>query len=299
MEKAVPGQPPSLDAAAEVQESKGLGGMLAWLIRAFRTGRWLNWAKTGIVSLTLVGFVVRFNMRGALDQAAPALSSMSEYLSAGRNRTEMIGELARLIDALDECPPSGVEYRKIHLFGYSFGSVVVLDALFQQETEVSPRFGRIDTLVTVGSPFDFIRTFWPDYFTDRRALPGAPGRWINVYSEIDVLGSNFLDEPSWKDRRRHRRATPAERARIEREWAETLAQGVDLREGGSRRPSEGDNVAFGAAQGTGLTVLSWLKLTGFRVHANYWDRESPAAVSCFDPVITRLYAGDTAVPALA
>ncbi len=268
------------------------------VVRWFEHGRWLGWAKNGIVVLTLAGFVVRFNLRNALAAAAPALSSVTDYLAAGSHRNEIVGELARLINHLDESPPDDRAYRRVHLAAYSFGSVVALDALFQAETAVSPRFARIDTLITIGSPFDFIRTFWPDYFTERSALPGTPARWINVYSEVDVLGSNFLDEPSWRDKRRYRRAAAAEKRKIEAEWATSLAQGVDLRDAGMRRPADDDNISFGPGQSGGLSLSDWVRLTGFRVHEMYWDRQSPAAVSCFEPIVTRMYAEDQELRAL-
>jgi hypothetical protein len=164
---------------------------------------------------------------------------------------------------------------------------------------VSPRFGRIHTLITIGSPFDFIRTFWPDYFTERHDRTGTPRRWINVYSEVDVLGSNFLDEPSWREKRRYRRADAAGKRAIEAEWAQTLAQGVDLRDSTMRRPAEADNISFGPGQNGGsLSLLEYVRLTGFRVHAMYWDRQSPAAVSCFEPIVQRLYADDNELKVL-
>jgi len=272
-----------------------------WYVRlwhAFRTGPWLVWAQDAIVVLTLSGFVVRFNLREALGEAAPTLSSVTDYLAAGSHRNEIIGELARLINHLDESPPDGRPYRNVHVAAYSFGSVVALDALFQSETEVNPRFSRVHTLITIGSPFDFIRTFWPDYFTERRERPGTPTRWINVYSEVDVLGSNFLDEPSWRDKRRYRRADAAGKRAIEAEWASSLAQGVDLRSAEIRRPADADNISFGPGQSGTLSLMEYLRLTGFRVHAMYWDRQSPAAVSCFEPIVQRLYADDNELKVL-
>jgi|GEM_PF-1443686 len=285
-------EPPAAVAASKDAGRGWWQRLKSRLVQWFEHGRWLDWSKNGIVVLTLAGFVVRFNLRDALSEAAPALSSVTDYLATGSHRNEIIGELARLINHLDESPPDDRPYRNVHLAAYSFGSIVALDALFQSETAVSPRFSRIHTLITIGSPFDFIRTFWPDYFTERRDRAGAPVRWINVYSEVDVLGSNFLDEPSWRDKRRYRRAAAADKRKIEAEWATSLAQGVDLRDAAMRRPADEDNVSFGPGQSGGLSLAEWIRLTGFRVHAMYWDRQSPAAVSCFEPIVERMYAND-------
>jgi hypothetical protein len=35
-----------------------------------------------------------------------------------------------------------------------------------------------------------------------------------------------------------------------------------------------------------------VRLTGFHAHGMYGDRQSPAAVSCFEPVVIRIYAED-------
>jgi hypothetical protein len=113
-----------------------------------------------------------------------------------------------------------------------------------------------------------------------------------------VLGSNFLDEPSWREKRRYRRAAAADKRKIEAGWATSLAQGVDLRDAGMRRPADDDNIAFGPGQSGGLSLAEWVRLTGFRVHAMYWDRQSPAAVSCFEPIVTRMYAEDQELRAL-
>jgi hypothetical protein len=62
--------------------------------------------------------------------------------------------------------------------------------------ETGRAFQSVHTLVTIGCPFDFVRTFWSDYFDESRDYTDkVPLRWLNVYSPVDVLGSNFRNDP--------------------------------------------------------------------------------------------------------
>jgi hypothetical protein len=233
--------------------------------------KWLDWGQTGVVSFTLLGFFIRFNLKAALEKSAPTLACTTDYLGMGARRKAMVGELARLIDHMDSKKKDGFTYRNMHVMGYSFGSIVAIDALFPQEAAPNRRLQRISTLITIGCPFDFVRTYWADYFTQRYGS-AKPPRWINVYTEADVLGSNFMDEDGEK-------GTPA---------------GVMV-DGSTepRRPADGDNVPFGSR--TPLhqyPLVEQVYFAGFRVHGQYWDRDTDEGVTCFEPIVNRLYAGD-------
>ncbi|HWA72484.1 MAG TPA: hypothetical protein VG937_09125 [Polyangiaceae bacterium] len=240
---------------------------------------WLLVLQTGMVSVPLLGLFMQFNLKEALSKVAPTLAAATNYLSAGAHRARISGELLRLVDCLDE--QTEVRYRKIHLLAYSFGSIVALDTLFPQESSPSRKMQRIDTLVTIGCPADFVRTYWPEYFERRTGFIDAPKRWLNVYAELDVLGSNFLDEnPRGPD-------VPA--------GVQTLIGNQTV----LRRPLETDNVRFGPAAHGRHTFLDWAGFLGFRIHSTYWDRESDHAVSCFEPLIERMFGSDPLPPAKA
>lgn len=270
---------------------KGWGGAAA-----DRVSGWVLWLSGLVIVIPLAGAFTRFNVREVLNNAAPALASATRYVAAGQHRAEIVGELGEVLEHLAEAGPGGgAEYGRVHLAAYSFGSVVAIDALFQSEGEVSRRFRSIDTLVTIGCPYDFVRTYWPRYFQDRYAAPAADRpRWINVYCPLDVLGSNFIDEPPLSERRKYRAATPAEREPIRREWDARHHRGVELADGEEIRPLYDDNVPFGPGQGGTASFGAWLTFAGFRVHGMYWSTESAAAVNCFGPVVTRLFTGSHA-----
>jgi hypothetical protein len=254
-------------------------------------GGWWGWLASLVIVIPLAGAFLRFNVRDALSRAAPTLASASSYLIAGQNRNEIIGDLGDVLEHLKE--EGG--YERVHLAAYSFGSIVAIDALFQHDSEVSRRFREITTLITIGCPYDFVRTYWPRYFGNRYPGPGGQTfEWINVYCPIDVLGSNFIDEPTRAQRSAYRRAKPPERKAMLKEWDEKYRSGVDLVEGDPARPKFANNIPFGPGQGGTASFGEWAAFAGFRVHGMYWSRASASAVNCFEPIVTRLYAAEQA-----
>ena len=57
----------------------------------------------------------------------------------------------------------------------------------------------VKNLVTIGCPFDMVRTYWPNYFINRQRQSNAPVQWINIYAPLDVFGSNFRDDDKTDD----------------------------------------------------------------------------------------------------
>jgi hypothetical protein len=126
-------------------------------------------------------------------------------------------------------------------------------------------------MVTIGTPFDAIRTWWPKFFTERHALESHPNRWINVYAPADVLGSNFRNDTD----------------KLEANQSVTLV-------GGKRGPLP-ENIVY--AVGPGLEevgVIGLITLMGIRAHALYWE-DTPGAESVYGVVIPEMYRGSAAL----
>lgn len=164
-----------------------LGDGVAWLWKA--ANQYLQALQAGVVTITVLGMVFRFNLKDALARVSGTTTCVSNYLAYGLGRPEIVGRMARLLEHLRDDPQ--VKYTSVHLVGYSFGSVVAIDCIYQ-DSEVSAAFDNVATLATIGCPADFIRTYWRDYFVNRHA-PSARVRWLNVYAPTDVLASNFRD----------------------------------------------------------------------------------------------------------
>ncbi len=214
-----------------------------------------------ILILGGLGALSRESAKELLRKVAVEYVCALSYLRAGERRAALSGQLLALLDHVGERTPP---YERVHVLGYSFGSVVSLDALFD-ENPLAARLERFGTLVTVGCPFDLIRSYWPGYFADRQARLPEDASWVNVYAPNDVLGSNFRDDA---------RDEPA-------------TEGISCGPGGGRLVPE--NVVHRRG-GTGAGAVEALLLGGFRAHKTYWDPDDPNEVSCFDQLATRLVA---------
>lgn len=142
----------------------------------------------------------------------------------------------------------------IHLLGYSFGSLVVFDAMFPpaHSRRSADAVAAVRSVTTIGCPLDAVRLFRPAYAAGRDVrVPAAP--WRNVFIATDVFGSN-------------------------------LQNGDDSNTHGSAA------LGVGGAEATSIRylddALTWgavLKMKGFRSHAGYWG--GPDEGSCFDILV--------------
>ena len=249
-------QVPANEAKTDIEQSTGLGSSTEGVKE---TPWWLYYSQVFIIGLTGLGLLTKKNAKQFLSRFSTWYMGVVSYLNQGRSRDNVAGQLTSLLEYVAE-KGDEVRYRKIHIVGFSFGSIVALDAMFPYNAP-SARYRLVDTLVTIGCPFDLIRTYWPTYFERRVALEDVPRRWLNVYRTADVLGSDFLDETA---------TGPEER-------------GVGLSEGPPKRP---ENIILG--QGGGLDKLEALRLIGFREHSCYWF-EDPYARDAFDLIVERVY----------
>lgn len=223
-----------------------------------------------IVLMTALGFVLppKAKLKENISIAATNYLCLIHYLNWGERSHAISGKLESLLEYLVEREQV---YSKIHIVGYSFGSIVAIDNLFTAGRMPIDRFQRIDTLVTIGCPFDMIRTYWPDYFTDRNSLtPDAP-KWINVYSPIDVLSSNFADGGN------------------EQSVQQLQNEGIGVEVDGKIRKPE--NLKFTEGPAKSLGVVDILMLTGFKAHSMYWGEAVKGEYTCFHDVVKKMYQG--------
>jgi hypothetical protein len=238
-------------------------------------GRWLglveggwetaSWVTGGLLVLALGASATIPAMRARLEQAGAATISAFAYLRVGRQRAALTGHLADLVEHIAE---EGPAYRRLDIVANSFGSLIAMDALFPHGNAPEPRLAMVKGLVTIGCPYDAVRAFWPGYAAGRQALDGAPSGWLNVYSPLDVFGSNFRDD--------------AADAQPELPVAESAHDG--------HKPV---NHVFATGQTSGsLTLLDVLVLGGFRAHGRYWGDLEEAENTCFNAVVSELFRDD-------
>jgi hypothetical protein len=232
--------------------------------------------------LPALGFVVpsRSELRQRLVESATLVTALILYFQAGERRRVLSGWLQQVFEKINEL--DDVQYSRTRIISYSFGSIVALDTLFPYRDKPGPRLEQIDSLVTIGSPFDFVQLIWPRYFEDRVAPKDL--RWLNLYAPEDVLSSNFRTYSK-------ARTEPEPAPKSDSEPAAGDGGGDDDRVLKWTGPPE--NVKYRLRMGR--DELSWWEpflFLGLRNHTLYWEPGDVPQVNAFDAVVTRVWEGD-------
>lgn len=188
------------------------------------------------------------------------------YLGMGDRRAEVTGMVDERVEKLLE---AGHGYERVALMGYSFGSIVALDVLFPADDIRARRLDRVDTLVTIGAPVSFIMTYWPGYFGGRSRKHAALQSWVNVFSPVDVLATEFDPAPP----------EPGEVA---------LQPSHGTPDALWRGPDREHSFREGAAEGS-LTWFGTFALLGIRAHEMYWSPEDGHERNCLHLVVAELF----------
>jgi hypothetical protein len=222
----------------------------------------LQW--TALISSAVAALLPSIKQR--IETLGGAVSAANGYLRLAEDQPRIIGGLTQLNEAIKE---SG-RYAKTHIVAYSFGSLITIDTLYPTTDGPEKSLAGIDTLVTIGSPFDFALAVRPDWRDGRKCEDGVPGRWINLYSGIDLLGSNFL-EPGGRD---------------------TICMVDEAPEGCTVHPTTNIEWKLGIEP----SFVNLLHFYGFVSHGLYWGTDEEEDRNVFSRVVAELYK-DT--PALA
>ena len=228
----------------------------------------LRWFQLSVVFLAAAGLFTKVSVKDTLSETSARFVPAVQYLEQDARRGLMMGQFNNLLNHLGEKPN---KYRRVHVIAFSFGSVVALDALFPFN-RASPRLDVVTTLTTIGAPFDFVRTYWPQYFVERHYREGVPSRWLNIYNPRDILGSNFEDSGPGP-----------------------VVRGIELKNGTMMSPQP--NVTYGRNQQpiSLLEPIKYMRLAGFTAHGTYWDRTDTFDVNALDEFVAHIYDGDPAL----
>ena len=138
-----------------------------------------------ITSLAII-FIPESNT--LLTKVAAEFTTIDNYIQYGEQSQIIQGNF----DALVEYIVENEENPNIHLHTYSFGSIIALDALFPIGTEPCNNvLNNIKLLITVGAPYEFIDSYYPNFYSERTDNMSQQIEWINVYSTLDAFASNF------------------------------------------------------------------------------------------------------------
>lgn len=216
---------------------------------------WPQWAA-------IVGALIAATTRKAgnkLSSAGASLFAVNSYLSLAEKRPEVTGGLQALCERLRD----DQKYSTVRMIGYSFGAVVALEALYPRTGMPPKGIQAVASLATIGAPYDFVLAVKPAWFEGRHSAIGQRS-WVNVYSPVDLLGSNFRDDAD----------------------SGAATRGIGLSgETEPLRPSE--NEAWDLH--IDLTFLNLILLAGFTSHGMYWGEDGVDDDNVFLTVVQHLY----------
>jgi hypothetical protein len=224
----------------------------------------LGLLQSMVVVLTGLGLFKRKSLKEEISNIATMFVCASNYLRLADCKPEVVGQTTALLEHLAE---KKEKYRSVHLVAFSFGSLVALDVVYPH-SRPGARLDIITTLVTIGCPFDLVRMYWPEYFTQRRIHEHASQKWINVYAPLDVFGSNFRDDMNIGE----------------------AEKGIEAISDNSTALKPSVNISYVIGMQTGqLNAFDVLTIKGIKIHNLYWSDGEAPEISCFDDITAELY----------
>ena len=157
------------------------------------------------------------------------------------------------------------------MVSYSFGAIVTLDTLFPTTAMPSPAFAKVDKLVTIGCcPVEFATAMHSDWLSGRKNRDGVPKSWLNIYSPVDLLGSDFtVTDKTQPDPPSIELVPPATGSVVKPTTNHTWDLGIE--------PTWGNLIEF----------------YGFDSHGMYWGTDKEVDDNVFRVVVNDLYGGTT------
>ncbi len=227
----------------------------------------LNLIQALVLVLAALGLFKKKSFKETISTVATEFVCASNYLRLANRKPAVLGQAAALLEHIAEKKEA---YRQVCVVAYSFGSLVALDILFPH-SRPGARVGTVKSLVTIGCPFDLVRTYWPEYFTRRNRQPGAPKQWINIYAPLDVFGSNFRDDNE----------------------AAAAEQGIAVGGKNAETVVPTGNIAYDIGlQTRQLSLFDIFAAKGITIHSLYWTGDDTPEVSCFDHLAAEIYGDD-------
>jgi hypothetical protein len=206
--------------------------------------------------------------RKKITAVGTGLAAAASYIRMGDGRARVVGGLDNFIEQIR----TDNAYDRVTILAYSFGSIIAIDALFPENPTNMQSFKQVSQLVTIGSPFDFVRALRPSWYSPqtRHAATGVPERWLNIYSRVDLMGSNYRTDKEGS-------GDPL-----------PLTQGNDVEPTSTAvQPTQNEQWEVGVEP----SLLNLLEFYGFASHGMYWGMDNEEDRDVFLTVVAEVYAG--------
>lgn len=221
----------NLETISKVKKATGLGSFqLDFLEKLSLT----------IVPITALLLLIVPNANTLITNLATEFVCANDYMQRGSQKTVIQGNLELLIDYISEHE----ENCRIHLHAYSFGSILALDYVYPYGNNPSGNAKQFcEAIITIGTPFEFVNSYYPKFYKNRRMELGDKLHWLNVYSIADALGTNFRKDAKIGD-----------------------AQfGIEVN---SLKPV---NLNYEVSAHNPNSIIDFISLYSIKVHGMYWD----------------------------
>jgi hypothetical protein len=215
-----------------------------------------------LIGATVAAFIPK--VRDRVNQLGATLAAASSYLRVARGQQEIVGGFQKLVAKLND---SG-QYESIRVLSYSFGSIVALDTLYPTTGRPPRSLDAVTSLVTIGCPVDFAMAMRKNWLSDRSKRDHSPEIWLNIYSKIDLLGSDFT-----------------RRTKLWGDTSEQISMLSQSSPGAVVHPTSTHHWNLGVEPTWG----NLLEFYGFSSHGMYWGSDSKVDSNVFREVVRGLY----------
>lgn len=174
---------------------------------------------------------------------ATEFACVDKYIENGEQSQAILGNLDLLVEYIAEKEPES----KIHYHCYSFGTIIALDSLFPVGNIPSTNLRtKSELLITIGTPYEFINSYYPNFYNNRCAVMANAITWLNIFSIADALATNFRND-------------------MKRGPAEFGIKEVSL------LPV---NINYEITSDKNMTLFNFITMDSIRMHKCYWDSSS-------------------------
>lgn len=196
-----------------------------------------------IVSIIALLLLIVPNANVLITNLATEFVCANNYIEHGSQKQLVQGNLELLVDYITE----NEDNCKIHFHTYSFGSLLAIDFLFPFGNKVSKNTElSSEALITIGAPFEFVNSYYPEFYNNRKIELGDKIQWLNVYSIADALATNFRKDSK-------------------------IGESEFGIEKSSTKPT---NINYEVAVLKKMSFSNFFMLYSLKVHGMYWDSKS-------------------------
>lgn len=210
---------------------------------------WIRTSTDIFVSFVATVLVLLPMSRSFVTRLSTEFICINDYIEFGAQSQEVLGNLDLLVEYIAENEPDS----KIQYHTYSCGSIIAIDYLFQFGNIPSGNSQKLsELLITIGSPYEFVKAYYPHFYEKRNSVLEKNITWVNVYSIADALATNFRKDAT----------------RGEAQFGFPDFQNL--------KPF---NINYEVSPVKGFNLVNFLSLYNLKVHNMYWD-ESVEGQSC-------------------